>query len=91
MRKLLVNFELFYTELEKKVGNSSREDKVNSVQEAYAKCYAVHILDLKSCKPHEKPKPKRKQHAKPISEKLKTKGLMFQFFHAICKISHFNM
>ena len=28
--------------------------KVNSVQEACAKCFAVHILNLKSSKSHEK-------------------------------------
>ena len=28
--------------------------KVNSVQEACAKCFAVHILKFKSCKSHEK-------------------------------------
>ena len=32
--------------------------KVNSVQEACAKCFAVTYQNLKSCKPHEKTKQK---------------------------------
>ena len=38
--------------------------KVNSVQEACAKCFAIHMK-------------KRRQNAKSIDEKLKTKDLMF--------------
>ena len=51
--------------------------KVNSVQEACAKCFTVHLYqNLKSCKPHEKVKQKKHQNAKSIGEKLKNKGLM---------------
>ena len=72
--------------------------KVNPVQEAYAKCFVVHLYlwftyqNLKSCKPHEKTNQKV-NNAKSIDEKLKTNGLMFfvSFFHVICKISNFNM
>ena len=46
--------------------------KVNSVQEACTKCFAVHILE--SCKPHEK---KNYQKAWFIVEKLKTKSEFF--------------
>ena len=46
--------------------------------------------NLKSCKTHEKTK---QQIAKPIGEKLKTKGLVFfvSVFHVIRKISNSNM
>jgi hypothetical protein len=36
------------------VRKSGSTAKVNSVQEACTKCFAVHISNLKSCKPHEK-------------------------------------
>ena len=68
--------------------------KVNSVQEACAKCFAVHTpyQNLKSWKQHEKQKIKH-QNARFSVEKLKYKSLMFfvSVFHVICKISNFNM
>ena len=52
--------------------------KVNSVQEACAKCVGVHILKFKILHTTWKNKTKQKnQNAKYIGEKLKTKGLMF--------------
>ena len=57
--------------------------KVNSVQEACAKCFAVHLqttwknikmLDLLM-----------------INWKLRVWSSLFHFFHVICKISNFNM
>ena len=48
--------------------------KVNSVQEACAKCFAVHLLKFEICKPHEKTKHKH-QNARSIGEKLKTDSL----------------
>ena len=35
------------------------EVKVNSVQKAFAKCFAVQILKFKSCKPYERTKQKK--------------------------------
>ena len=45
--------------------------KVNSVQEACAKCFSVHIAN------HTKIQNKKPQNARSIGEKLKTKSLMF--------------
>ena len=42
--------------------------KVNSVQEACNKCFAVHFYKLKSCKPHESTT-KKHQNAKPLVKK----------------------
>jgi len=53
--------------------NRSFQNKVNSIQEACAKCFAIH---LKSCKPHEKTKQKTSID-KSIDWKLKSKGLIF--------------
>ena len=51
--------------------------KVNSVQEACSKCFAVHSThqNLKSPKPHEKTKQKKNLNARFIKEKLKTMSL----------------
>ena len=46
--------------------------KVNSVQEACAKCFAVHILKFEILQTTWK-----HQNVRPIDEKLKTKSLMF--------------
>ena len=62
--------------------------KVNSVQEACAKCFAVHILKFEILQTKW-----RNKTSNSICEKLKNKSLMFlvSFFHVICKISNFNM
>ena len=51
----------------------SRRDKVNSVKEAGAKCFAVHTLKFEIL--HTTWKNKAKQHEN--DEKLKSKGLMY--------------
>ena len=68
--------------------------KVNSVQEACAKCFAVHILKFEILQTTWKDKTKNIKMLDLLSsEKLKSKGLisLFHFFHVICKISNFNM
>ena len=50
--------------------------KVNSVQEACAKCFAVHILKFEILQITWKNK-KKHQNSRFIDEKLKTKSLMF--------------
>ena len=67
--------------------------KVNSVQEACAKCFAVHILNLKSCKSNEK---KWNNGHQTLSFQFfinRSCILMFHcfVFHVVCKISNFNM
>ena len=65
--------------------------KVNSVQEACAKCFAVHLSKFEIVQTTWK-KNKKHQSAKSIGEKLKTKCLMFIVsFSVICKISNSNM
>ena len=51
--------------------------KVNSVQEACAKCFAVHILKFEIFQNHIKKQNKKHQNTRFIDEKLKTKSLMF--------------
>ena len=52
--------------------------KVNSVQEACAKCFAVHILKFEILQTTWKNKIKKKhQNVRSIGGKLKTKSLMF--------------
>ena len=47
--------------------------KVNSVQEGYAKYFAIHVLKFEIFQTTSK----KNQNAEFIDEKLKTKGLMF--------------
>ena len=61
--------------------------KVNSVQEACAKCFAVHLL--KSFKPHEK-RNKNHQNYISIGKKLKTKGLIFFVSFFSCDLQDFK-
>ena len=68
--------------------------KVNSVQEACAKWFAVHILKFEILQTKWKYKTKSiKMLFRFIDEKLKTKSLVFfvSIFSVICKISNFNM
>ena len=68
--------------------------KINSVQEACDKCFAVHILEFEILQIIWKIKQNKKlQNTKSIDEKLKTKSPMFFVwcFHVICKVSNFNM
>ena len=67
--------------------------KVNSVQEACTKCFAVHILKFEILQTTWKNKTKKHQNARFIGEKLKTKSPMFLvlIFFMIFKISNFNM
>ena len=51
--------------------------KVNSVQEACAKCFAVHISKFEILQTTWKKRNKKHQNARSIDEKLKTKSLMF--------------
>ena len=66
-------------------------NKVNSIQEACAKCSVVHLLNFEILQTTHK----KQQHlnAKFIGEKLKTRvwHFLFHYFHVICKISNFNM
>ena len=56
---------------------------VSSVQEACAKCFAVHIL---KCEIHMKKQNKKHKNARSISEKLKTKSLMFSVSFFTCDL-----
>ena len=51
--------------------------KVNSVQGACVKCFAVHILKFEILQTTWKKKNKKHQNATFINEKLKTKSMMF--------------
>ena len=70
--------------------------KVNSVQKACAKCFAVHLSRFEILKTTWKNKNKIHQNTS-IGEKLKTKSLIFFvsfffiFFHVISKVSNFDM
>ena len=66
--------------------------KVNSVQEACAKCFAAHLSKFEILQTKWK-KNKKHQNAKSIGEKLKTKVWcsLFHFFHVIYKILNSNM
>ena len=66
--------------------------KVDSVKEACAKYFVVHILKFEMLQATWKKQNKKHQNAKFIGIKLKAKGLisLFHFFHRICKISNLD-
>ena len=64
-------------------------DKVNLVQEACVKCFAVHLLKFEIFQTSWKTKQKH-QNAKSIGEKLKTKGLMFFVSFLKCDMQDFK-
>ena len=63
----------------------TKSSKVNSVQEACAKCFAVHILKFEILQTTWKNKTK---NLKSIGEKLKTKGLMFFVSFLSCDLQN---
>ena len=66
------------------------EIKVNSVQEACAKCFAVQILKFDILQTTWKKQHKKHQNAKSIDEKMKTKGLMFFVSFFACDLQDFK-
>ena len=84
----MINFVSFFRILQ---GFKSTKCKVNSVQDASAKCFAVHIIKFEILQTKMKKQNKKHQNYNSINEKLKNKGLMFYFSHVICKISNFNL
>ena len=62
--------------------------KVNSVQEAFAKCFAVHILKFEILQTAENVKILDLLMKNP---KLRVWCSLFHLFHVICKISNFKM
>ena len=75
------------------IGNYRNNDvfvcKVNSVQEAWAKCFEVHLSNLEILQTTWKTTTTSK-YAKTIGEKMKTKSLIF-FVSFFCKISNSNI
>ena len=72
-------------------GNSLFPCKVNSLQEACTKCFAVHILKFEILQPHEKTKTKTKhQNAIFVGEKLKTLSLTFFVSFYSCDLQDFK-
>ena len=69
----------------------ARSYLIATVQEAWAKCFAVHLSKFEILQT--KTKNQKHKNAKSFGKKLKTKSLMFfvSFFHIICKISNFNL
>ena len=67
--------------------------KVNSVQEACTKCFAVHISKFEILQTTWKNKIKNIKMLDLLVKnwKLRVWGSLFHFFHVICKISNFNM
>ena len=72
------------------IKTEKKSDKVNSVQEAWAKCFAVHLLKFEILQTTCKTKQKKHQNAKYICEKLKTKGLMFFVSFFSCDLQDFK-
>ena len=71
----------------------SWSDKVNSVQEACTKCFAVPILKFEILQTTWKNKTKniKMLHLLVKNWKLRVWSSLFHFFYVICKISDFNM
>ena len=67
--------------------------KVNSVQEACAKCFAVHISKFEILQTTWKSKTKIIKMLKLLMKngKFRVWCSLFHFIHVICKISNFNM
>ena len=67
--------------------------KVNSVQEAFAKCFVVHILKFEILQTTWKNKAKNIKRLDLLVKNWKVKvwWSLFHFFHVICKISNFNI
>ena len=67
--------------------------KVNSVQEACAKCFAVHLLKFEILQTTWRNKTKNIKMLNLLVKnwKLRVWCSLFQFFHVIWKISNFNM
>ena len=67
--------------------------KVNSVQEASAKCFVVHLLELEILQATWKHKTKNIKMLDLLGKnwKLRVWCSMFHFFYVIFKISNFNM
>ena len=63
--------------------------KVNSVQEAFAKCFAVHLLEFEILQTTWKNKTKNIKILNIFVKNCKLK-VWCNFFHVICKISHFH-
>ena len=63
--------------------------KVNSVQEAFAKCFVVHLLKFEILQTTYKTKQKH-QNAKSIGKKMKNKGLMFFVSFFSCDLQDFK-
>ena len=64
--------------------------KVNSVQEACAKCFAVHISKFEILQTTWKNKTKNIKMIETIVEKLKTKSLMFFVSFFSCDLQDFK-
>ena len=65
--------------------------KVNSIQEASAKCFAVHFLEFEISQTlHIKTQNSKHQNVKSIGEKLTTKGLMFFVSFFTCDLQGFK-
>ena len=64
--------------------------KGNSVQEACAKCFAVHILKFEIFQTTWKKQNKKHQNDRFIDEKLKTKSLMFFVSFVSCDLQDFK-
>ena len=87
-----------HRKLRTEVGNQqnakkNRAFKVNSVQEACAKCFAVHILKFEILQITWKKWNKEHQTLSLQFFTNRSSILMFfvLFFHVVCKISNFNM
>ena len=69
----------------------SKIAKVKSVQEACAKCFAVHLLKFEILQTTWKNKTKKHQNARFIDEKLKTKSLIFFVSFFSCDLQDFKV
>ena len=67
--------------------------KVNSEQEACAKCFAVHLSKYEILQTTWKSKTNNIKLLNRLvkNEKLRVWCSLFHFFHVICKVSNFNM
>ena len=67
--------------------------KVNSVQEACAKCFAVHLLKFEILQTTWKNKTKNIKMLNLLVKNWKVRVWwpLFHFFHVFCKISNFHM
>mgnify|MGYP001275423916 CR=1 FL=1 len=63
--------------------------KVNSVQEAWAKCFAIHLLEFEILHTTLKKK-QRHQNARFIDEKQKTRSLRFFVSFSSCDLQDFK-